>query len=139
MAVGSGSTIPESEKDIPPLRRRGTDRTTARPDASSGQLEEVRHVSTILKALAHESRLIILCALLKGEKSVSELEELLGLRQPAVSQQLARLRGDRLVSTHRKGKMIFYTLSDDPQVRTIVRFLCGLFRKKGQASSPSVS
>jgi len=92
------------------------------------QFGDVQRASTILKAIAHESRLIILCALLEGDKAVSELESILELRQPAVSQQLARLRGDRLVRTHRKGKMIYYSLADDEQVRAIVAFLCNLFK-----------
>ncbi len=64
-----------------------------------------------LKALAHESRLTILCILTEGEKSVSELEGLLSLRQPTVSQQLARLRADGLVSTRREGKIVYYNLA----------------------------
>ena len=90
---------------------------------------DVRRISALLKAVAHESRLIILCALLEGDKAVSELEAILELRQPAVSQQLARLRGDRLVSTHRQGKMIYYSLADDEQVREIVAFLCEMLKQ----------
>ena len=67
--------------------------------------------SHFLKALAHESRLMILCILAEGEKSVSELEDILSLRQPTVSQQLARLRADGLVSTRRDGKAIYYNLT----------------------------
>lgn len=63
-----------------------------------------KRASDFLKALAHESRLVILCILAEGEKSVSELEDILKLRQPTVSQQLARLRADRLVATRRNGK-----------------------------------
>src|SRR3546814_9787940 len=58
----------------------------------------------LLKALSHVSRLLILCILAEGEKSVSELEELLSMPQAAVSQQLARLRFDRLVQTRRDGR-----------------------------------
>ncbi len=54
--------------------------------------DRAREASDFLKALAHESRLMILCNLLDGEKSVGELEAYLSLRQSAVSQQLARLR-----------------------------------------------
>lgn len=66
-----------------------------------------------LKTLAHEGRLMILCHLGSSEKSVGELENLLGIRQAAVSQMLARLRDDALVSTRRDGKTIFYRLADD--------------------------
>ena len=67
--------------------------------------------SVFLKALAHEARLLILCLLIEGEKSVTEIEEILSLRQPAISQQLARLRADGLVETRREGKNIFYSLA----------------------------
>src|SRR3974377_10227 len=64
--------------------------------------------SDCLKAIAHESRLLILCILAEGEKSVSELEHLLKLRQPTVSQQLARLRADGLGSTRGDRNEIYY-------------------------------
>ena len=69
-------------------------------------------VAAFLKALSHEGRLMILCHLAGGEKSVTELEGLLGQRQAAVSQQLARLRLEGLVSTRREGKAIIYRIED---------------------------
>jgi ArsR family transcriptional regulator len=66
-----------------------------------------------LKSLAHEGRLMILCHLGGGEKSVGELEEKLQMRQAAVSQMLARLREDKLVKTRREGKTIYYSLADE--------------------------
>lgn len=68
--------------------------------------------ANLLKALSHEGRLMILCHLSSGEKSVTELEDLLHARQAAVSQQLARLRQDGLVNTRREGKAIFYSIAD---------------------------
>lgn len=68
--------------------------------------------SAFLKALAHEGRLLILCALADGERSVTDLERLLGARQAAVSQQLARLRLEGLVTCRRDGKTIYYALGD---------------------------
>ncbi|MBT3141694.1 transcriptional regulator [Phaeobacter gallaeciensis] len=65
-----------------------------------------------LKTLAHEGRLMILCHLGTGEKSVTELENLLEIRQAAVSQMLARLRDEGLVTTRRDGKTIYYSLLD---------------------------
>ena len=65
--------------------------------------EHAREACDLLKALAHETRLMILCLLVEGEKSVGELERLTLMRQPSVSQQLARLRFDRLVKTRRDG------------------------------------
>ena len=75
-----------------------------------------RAASDFLKALSHESRLMILCHLSSGEKSVTELEQLLSARQAAVSQQLMRLRQEGLVSARREGKQIFYSLADDRTV-----------------------
>ncbi|MCB9944227.1 MAG: helix-turn-helix transcriptional regulator [Geminicoccaceae bacterium] len=73
-----------------------------------------------LKALAHEGRLMILCHLASGEKSVGELEELLRIRQAAVSQQLARLRFAGFVNSRREGKVIYYSLADGDVHRMIV-------------------
>jgi DNA-binding transcriptional ArsR family regulator len=70
-----------------------------------------KRAADLLKALAHENRLMILCILAQGEKSVSELEQMLSLRQPTVSQQLARLRADGLVTPRRHGKTIHYSLT----------------------------
>lgn len=75
--------------------------------------------SALLKAISHEGRLMILCALVTGEKSVTELEELLHARQAAVSQQLARLRMEGLVTPRRDGKAIYYSLADDRPKRIL--------------------
>lgn len=75
--------------------------------------ERARRASEFLKALAHENRLLILCLVAERERSVTELEQILSLRQPAVSQQLARLRMDGLVTTRRDGKTIYYSLAND--------------------------
>src|SRR5512139_1661935 len=99
----------------------------------SGELdkmvENATRASNFLKALAHESRLMILCILAEGEKSVGELEELLSLRQPTVSQQLARLRADGLVSTRREGKTIYYNLASE-EARVIIGAVYEVFCKK---------
>jgi len=75
--------------------------------------------SQLLKALSHEGRLMILCHLVTGEKSVTELEDLLSARQAAVSQQLARLRLEGLVTPRRDGKAIYYSLTDDRPKRIL--------------------
>jgi len=90
-----------------------------------------KRASDFLKALAHESRLMMLCILAEGEKSVSELEEHLGLRQPTVSQQLARLRADGLVTTRRDGKIVYYSVASD-EARTIVGAVYDVFCRKGR-------
>ena len=89
-------------------------------------IENAQEASEFLKALSHEARLVILCLLVEGEKSVAEIEQMLSLRQPAVSQQLARLRADNLVETRRDGKNIYYTLAR-PEVREIIEALHAAF------------
>jgi DNA-binding transcriptional ArsR family regulator len=91
--------------------------------------DKAKKAATFLKALAHENRLMILCILSQGEKSVSELERLLELRQPTVSQQLARLRADGLVSTRRDGKIIYYSLASE-EARTIIGAIYDVFCRK---------
>jgi DNA-binding transcriptional ArsR family regulator len=91
-------------------------------------LENATAAAAFLKALAHEGRLMILCYLSTGEKSVTELETLLDSRQAAVSQQLARLRLEGLVSCRREGKAIYYSL-DDPKVRHAIGLMYDLFCK----------
>ena len=66
----------------------------------------------LLKALSNEKRLLVICALYKGERSVGELEEIVGLSQSALSQHLARLRSDNLVNTRREAQTIYYSLND---------------------------
>ena len=89
-------------------------------------LANALQASEFLKALSHEVRLLILCFLIEGEKSVSEIEKMLKLRQPAVSQQLARLRADGLVETRRNGKNIYYSLART-EVRDVIGVLHDVF------------
>jgi ArsR family transcriptional regulator len=87
------------------------------PDLNEDELDRIADKATtasnFLKAISHEGRLMILCHLVTGEKSVTELEELLAARQAAVSQQLSRLRLEGLVVPRREGKTIYYRLADD--------------------------
>ena len=83
------------------------------PDQLVQMAESAKQATDFMKAMAHESRLMILCYLSSGEKSVMELEQLLALRQPTVSQQLARLRLERLITARRDGKTIFYSIADE--------------------------
>lgn len=85
-------------------------------------------VAAVLKALSHEGRLMILCHLAGGEKSVTELEDLLGQRQAAVSQQLSRLRLEGLVKTRREGKAIYYAIQD-ARVLQLLQLLPDMFAK----------
>jgi ArsR family transcriptional regulator len=81
--------------------------------------ESAREASDFLKALAHESRLMILCNLVDGEKHVQELEQALDIRQSTVSQQLSRLRLEGLVSSRRDGKLMYYSLANKNVTRVI--------------------
>ena len=76
-------------------------------------MRNAQNAANFLKAISHEGRLMILCHLATGEKSVTELEDLLAARQAAVSQQLSRLRLEGLVKPRRDGKAIYYSLTDD--------------------------
>lgn len=86
--------------------------------------------SNFLKAISHEGRLMILCHLATGEKSVTELENLLSARQAAVSQQLSRLRLEGLVTPRREGKTIYYRLTDE-RPRQILDLVYDMFCRHG--------
>ncbi|MCX7184528.1 MAG: metalloregulator ArsR/SmtB family transcription factor [Nitrosospira sp.] len=85
---------------------------------------------SMLRVLANEDRLLILCQLIQGARNVGELEELLDIRQPTLSQQLTVLRTEGLVTTERKGKYIYYSLSSQ-EVIQIMQTLSKLYCDKG--------
>ncbi|MEJ1161997.1 ArsR/SmtB family transcription factor [Prosthecomicrobium sp. N25] len=89
-------------------------------------MRRARDASDFLKAISHESRLIVLCLLSEKERSVSDLERILSLRQPTISQQLARLREDELVTTRRDGNTIYYSLAND-DVRRVIALVYSIF------------
>ena len=89
-------------------------------------VEKAKSASSFLKAISHEGRLMILCHLVSGEKSVTELEDLISARQAAVSQQLSRLRLEGLVIPRRDGKTIYYRLADD-KPKQILEVIYDLF------------
>lgn len=91
----------------------------ATPQSAIEMASNAEKAAAYLKTLAHEGRLMILCHLGSGEKCVGDLEELLGIRQAAVSQMLARLRDENLVKTRRDGKTIYYSLTDRDTERMI--------------------
>lgn len=88
-------------------------------------IDDVDEAGALLKAMANEKRLVILCHLLQGEKSVGELEELLDLSQSALSQHLARLRVAKIVKTRRSAQTIYYSLNG-PNAEVIMIALHGL-------------
>ncbi|WP_029350153.1 metalloregulator ArsR/SmtB family transcription factor [Bosea sp. 117] len=89
-------------------------------------MRNAREASDFLKAVSHENRLLLLCLLAERERSVTELENILSLRQPTVSQQLARLRLDDLVTTRRDGKTVYYSLADE-DVRRLIGVIYDIF------------
>lgn len=105
--------------------------TELKPDvAVSPELDELmqnaRRASNFLKALSHENRLLLLCLMAEGERSVGELETILSMRQSAVSQQLARLRLDGLVTARRDGKSVFYSLANN-DIRRMIGLIYDIF------------
>jgi DNA-binding transcriptional ArsR family regulator len=100
--------------------------------------QNARKASTLLKAMANERRLLILCHLAQGEKSVGELENLVKLGQSALSQHLARLRRDRLVSTRRSAQTIYYSLSGR-EAGAIMETLHALFCEPVKAPLPPLA
>jgi DNA-binding transcriptional ArsR family regulator len=117
------------------IPRKSKPRPRTQPFSTDDLLTHAREASNFLKALSHEARLLILCVLSEGECSVTQLEEMLNLRQPAVSQQLARLRADDLVETRRDGKNIYYSLSR-PEVREVVGALQRAFCSRPAGEDP---
>lgn len=75
-----------------------------------------------LRALSNPSRLLLLCQLVDGEHSVGELEQALGLGQAYVSQQLARLRAEGIVSCERDGRVVRYSIAD-PRILPVLQVL----------------
>lgn len=84
--------------------------------------------SALLKGVAHEDRLLLLCLLSRHELSVGEIETQLKIRQPSLSQQLGVLRREKLVTTRREGKRIFYRLADQKAL-ALVTLLYDLYCK----------
>lgn len=82
--------------------------------------------STLLKTLGHRDRLMILCSLAEGERAVGELATDLDLAQSSLSQHLARMRAEGLVTTRREAQSVYYGLSDG-EVREVIESLYRIF------------
>ena len=109
-----------------------SERTTNKPVAMPSSVEQMsghaEDAASLMKALGNESRLMILCLLADGERSVSDINEVVRLSQSALSQQLARLRGKGLVNTRRESQAIFYSLAEGPAdqvIRLLHDIYCG--------------
>lgn len=96
------------------------------PAVKNKMIVEIDRASLFLKALSGRSRLLLLCHLWDGEKSVGELARLTGARDTAVSQQLALLRREGMVAARRAGQMIFYSLAS-AEARHMLESLQALF------------
>lgn len=108
--------------------------TMALADLSPTQFaDKAGEAAALLKALAHEARLMVLCQLLDGEHSAGALQESSGLSQSALSQHLARLREEGLVETRRDAQIIYYRLADPNVARvldTLAQIYCPPKRKR---------
>lgn len=98
--------------------------TLPRPDLQASAAE----AAALLKALANPGRLLLLCQLVDGERGVGELGTSTGMAQPSLSQQLAVLRGERLVVTRRQGKQVVYRIAS-PAALALLQTLHALFCK----------
>jgi DNA-binding transcriptional ArsR family regulator len=94
-------------------------RSAARFDPYARMETAARDASALLKAMSNERRLMILCHLAKGEHSVNSLCELVGMSQSALSQHLAKLRNDALVTTRREAQTIYYRLNGEAVTRVL--------------------
>ena len=99
---------------------RETDRKQLLEAGSAGEMNKyAAEAAGVMKALGNESRLMILCLLAEGERSVGELNEVIPLSQSALSQQLAKLRQQGLVETRRESQTVFYRIADGPADKII--------------------
>lgn len=100
-------------------------------------LEAMQHAAEdacgLLKTLANRDRLLLLCQLTQGEYCVSELQEMLGIQQPTLSQQLGVLREDGVVDTRREGKQIFYSIASE-EAMAVMQVLYALFCNKSKGT-----
>lgn len=101
-----------------------------------GELQRsARRAAPLLKAMSNPSRLVILCQLAEGERSVGELEEEVGLSQSGISQHLAVLRREHVVVTRRDKQTVFYSLAS-ADVMALMATLHRVFCKPARAARP---
>lgn len=97
-------------------------------DEAQEMKQRVGEASAFLKKLSNPDRLLVACALVEGERNVRELEDMLEIRQPGLSQQLAELREAGLIAGRKDGKQVFYHLADS-RVETFIHTMHQLFCK----------
>lgn len=100
--------------------------------------DAARRACDLLAALGNEKRLLILCQLAAGERSVGEIAPAIGLSQSALSQHLARLRRDGIVQTRRASQTIYYSLAS-AEAQRVIETLYGLFCAVPAAVRPPAS
>lgn len=98
------------------------------PEEMQDLRSKVGEASAFLKKLSNPDRLLVACALVEGERSVRQLEDMLGIRQPGLSQQIAELREAGLITGRKEGKQVFYRLAD-PRVESFIHTMHALFCK----------
>ena len=107
--------------------------------SARARMEELQHnalrVAVLLKAMANPARLVILCQLAEGERSVGQLERAVGLSQSGISQHLAVLRRGDVVASRREGQTVFYSLAS-AQVVTLMGTLHAVFCRTEPAPAP---
>ena len=100
------------------------------PSEGVSELGESAHAAArMLKLLASEQRLLLLCRLVEGETSVSDLAAHAKLAQSAASQHLGKMRAEGLVATRREAQTIYYRLAD-PAAMRVLDTLCDIYRRK---------
>lgn len=109
-------------------------KVAARPSASEiSELQDCAHdAARMLKLLASEQRLLLLCRLVEGEASVGDLAEHAKLAQSAASQHLAKMRAEGLVATRRDAQSIYYRLAD-PAAMQVLDTLCDIYKSRSRA------
>lgn len=102
-----------TNQDIKDIATSNDDSDFTPTDLAKQMQQSSQQASQLLKSLSHPDRLLLLCQLTQGEYCVGELETLVGVGQPSLSQQLGILRKDELVATRREGKQIYYSIASE--------------------------
>jgi len=123
------------------MTRQGIPRKAAIAPPVAGRMVELqrsaRHVALLLKAMSNPARLVILCQLAEGERSVGELEEEVGISQSGISQHLAVLRGEHVVTSRREKQTVYYALAS-AEVAALMATLHQVFCKPAKAARPKL-
>jgi ArsR family transcriptional regulator len=128
-----------TSRSQPAAKRAGLPAPAAQPGSPALDLQaRAADAAALLRALANPDRLLLLCQLLGGERSVSELGVSAGIGQPSLSQQLGVLRGERLVATRREGKQVIYRIAS-PAALTVLEALYSLFCDPAPAPAPGTA